>query len=499
MIEDVFLRGYPPELKEAPGNPEALKYGKLWERPEYRAHSPGEVLAQVFLQQARPKSGASVIDFGCGTGRGALMLAVLGGLNVTMVDFVGNCLDPEIREALATQAHTLRFLKTDLEKQLPIAAEYGYCTDVMEHIPPDKVDRVLDNILRSAQHVFFSIATEEDRCGALIGQPLHLSIHPFSWWLAKFSERQCVIHWSQELAGECLFYLSAWSSGQEILDSAKLNIEDEKIRANVRANCAAGWQQVKPHETNDLELIMLGGGPSMAEFEPTIRRMREEGAKLITLNGSYNWALDHGLKPSAQIIVDARPFNARFTKPVVDDCKYLLASQCDPACFEGLPKERTYLWHTAVGAIQDILKEHYELWWPVPSCSTVLLTGILLLRMLGFKRFHLFGCDSCLQEQSAKSIEQGAEDPDALPSAPSALLHHAYSQPENDSEFVVPVLVNGGRIFYCHPWMIGQAQSFIDLIKVFGDEIEIEIYGDGLLAHVLRTGAEAANVMKMSS
>ncbi len=63
--------------------------------PEYRVVAPGEHLAQQFLAQARPRKGASVIDFGCGTGRGALMLAVLGGLNVTMVDFARNCLDDE--------------------------------------------------------------------------------------------------------------------------------------------------------------------------------------------------------------------------------------------------------------------------------------------------------------------------------------------------------------------------------------------------------------------
>lgn len=462
------FQGHAPAVALHAGNPESLKYGRLWEMPAYRTVAPGESLAQVFLTQARPKRGAHVIDFGCGTGRGALMLAVLGGLNVTMVDFVSNCLDPEIRQMLETQPQTLRFLKADLEQPLPIAAEYGFCTDVCEHIPEDKVSRVLDNILKAAQHVFFSIATTKDHCGQLIGETLHLTVQPYSWWLQRFNERECVIHWSKEEAGACYFYVSAWSDGHSIVESARLNVTDEQIRANVQANCAGGWQHVQPHETNDVEVMMLGGGPSLIQFEHTIKQMRAEGKKLITLNGSYNWALDHGLIPSAQIIVDARAFNARFTKPVIEDCKYLLASQCDPSVLEGLPKDRTYLWHTSVATIEDILKTHYEVWWPIPSCSTVLLTGILLMRMLGFKRFHLFGCDSCLSDEKR---------------------HHAYAQPENDSELVVPVTVNGGRVFWCHGWMVGQCQSAIDLIKFFGEEIQLQIYGDGLLAHVLNTGA----------
>jgi hypothetical protein len=38
--------------------------------------------------------------------------------------------------------------------------------------------------------------------------------------------------------------------------------------------------------------------------------------------------------------------------------------------------------------------------------------------------------------------------------------------------------------------MVAQAHEFMDLIKFLGDEIELAIYGDGLLSHILRTGAE---------
>lgn len=462
------MQGGTPKLVIGAGNPEAEKYGKLWARPEYRQVAPGEGLAQLFLEIARPRRGASVIDFGCGTGRGALMLAILGGLNVTMVDFVANCLDEEIRDACTTQAHTLRFVKADLEKKLPVVAEYGFCTDTMEHIPDARVDQVLNNILRAAQHVFFSISIVPDGCGSLIGETLHLSVHPYSWWLDQFAKRECVIHWSNQDQNSCLFYLTAWSDGQKIVDAGILNTEMEKVRENVRHNANQGWQQVKPHKTNDVEVMILGGGPSVREFERDIKQKREEGVKLVTLNGAYNWAIEHGLKPSAQIMVDARPFNARFAKPVIEDCKYLIASQCDPSVFEGLPKDQTFIWHTSTELIKDILNEVYETWWPIPGGSSVLLRAIPLLRMLGFHMFHLYGCDSCLIESA----------------------HHVYSQPENDSETIIPVSVTGGRIFYCHPWMIAQAQELMSLIRYLGNEIELAIYGDGLLKHLLDMGAK---------
>ena len=120
-------------------------YKMMWERPEYRTFAPGEKAVFDFLSQAKPRRGSSVIDLGCGTGRGSLNLAFFGGLDVTMVDFAPNCLDADIVPMLETQKHVMRFLEHDLSQPLPVKAAYGFCTDVMEHIRPHHVDRVLDN------------------------------------------------------------------------------------------------------------------------------------------------------------------------------------------------------------------------------------------------------------------------------------------------------------------------------------------------------------------
>lgn len=465
--------GYPPKVIVSKDEDlerrlaERAKYEKMWAFQQYREVAPGESAATLFLSQARPKAGSEVIDFGAGTGRGALMLALLGGCKVKMLDFAENCLDEDVRNALTTQAHVLSFDLHDLNKPAKVSAQYGYCTDVMEHIPPQDVDRVLRNILKAAQHVFFQISCTDDACGALIGEPLHLSVHPYSWWHKKFQELDCTIHWSRDDGHTAIFYVTAWTSGTSVVEYGELNTSEARIIDNVKANLAAGWNEVAPHPTNDVEVMILGGGPSLNDHVEDIREKRAAGVKLVTLNGTYNWALEHGLTPSAQIMVDAREFNARFTKPVVDDCKYLIASQCHPSVLEGLPKDRTLLWHTTMAAIRETVNEARELWYGIPGGSTVMLRAIPLLRMMGFKRFHLYGFDSCLT---------GSD-------------HHAYAQPENDSEVVIDTIV-GGKVFKCHAWQIAQAQEFMDLVKFLGDELELEVYGDGLINHILRTGAE---------
>jgi hypothetical protein len=405
------------------------------------------------------------------------MLAIMGNLRVRMLDFALNCLDEDVRNALTTQSHMLEFWQHDLTKPVPFSERYGYCTDVMEHIPPEDVDQVLYNILIAAQHVFFQISCEDDVCGKLIGKPLHLSVHPYEWWLKKLQSLDAVIHWSADYGSHCCFYVSAWQGGQAFSDVGTLNVEESQVRANVTANVKGDWMQVAPHLANDDDVMLIGGGPTLNEHLDTIKQLRAEGVKLVTLNGAYNWALEHGLKVSATVVVDAREFNKRFVRPVQDDTKYLIASQCDPALFEGLPKDRTYMWHTSVELISDILDEHLkDGWYIVPGGCTVLLRAIPLLRMLGYKRFHLFGCDSCVAPQG----------------------HHAYPQPENDEACVIDAIV-GDRVFQCHAWHVAQAQQFIDLVEVFKDEIELEIWGDGLLKHIVTTGAKIAEASETAS
>lgn len=470
------VEGYAPVLTI--GITEHEKYRRLWmDHPEYREVSPGENIATLFLSIARPKPDSEVIDFGTGTGRGSMMLAFLGGCIVHMIDFVDGCMDEDVKNATVSQPTRLTFTQHNLTKPIPLAAQYGYCTDVMEHIPPVEVDKVLFNILKAAQHVFFQIACEDDVCGKLIGHPLHLSIHPFSWWLKKFKEFGAEIHYAKDYESHVVFYVSSWQNAKEVVKVGKLNVEEQRVVDNVKHNVALGFMQAMPMLPSPSDIMILGGGPSLPGQLETIKQLRSEGVKLITLNGSYNWALDNELKPSAQIVVDAREFNNRFTRRVIDDCRYLMASQVDPSTLEDLPRDRTYIWHTTAEMIRKELDDQYPIWYGVQGGSTVMLRAIPLLVMLGFRRFHLFGFDSCLSESKE---------------------HHAYSQPENDTEQVMSVVINGGpdakRVFKCHSWMLSQANEFMDLIKFMGDVFELEVYGDGLIAWILKTGASAADI-----
>lgn len=452
-------------------NPEVAKYKALWGRAEYRTVAPGEHAAMAFLSQAKMPKDAEVIDFGCGTGRGALMLALFGGAKVQMLDFTDNCLDPEVREALATQKGRLKFDVADLTHDITYKAAYGYCTDVMEHIPTVDVRKVLKNILAAAQHVFFQISCVDDVMGALIGEPLHLTVQPMSWWIQQLTESGAVVHWSQGDDTGCMIYCSAWHDAGEVVKVGRVNVDESIIDANVRENVLAGWRHAAPHDLQDREVILLSGGPSMRQNVREIAELRAAGAALVTVNGAYDWALRHGMNPSIQIVLDARQFNARFTRAKHSTCVYLIASQAHPDTLVGLPRDRTWLWHSGVSDKNEtLIREQTGNFFPIPGGSTVVLRSLPLLRMLGFAKIHLFGFDSCVAPEG----------------------HHAYEQPENDQEVTMP-LTCAGRTFSCTPWMVSQASEFRDLVRFMGDEIELDVRGDGLIAHMIKHGAELAH------
>jgi hypothetical protein len=263
-----------------------------------------------------------------------------------------------------------------------------------------------------------------------------------------------------------------WVAAEEIEMKGELNAGLDTVLANVKENIRLGFQQVQPYPTNDVDVMIVGGGPSLKDHIEEIRFLRRQGVKLVCLNNAYQYCIDHDILPSAFVMVDARPFNLRFVENVIPDCKYFINSQCDPAVFGRLleVKDQTYIWHTTNIELQDALKEVYPICYPVPGGSTVLLRAIPLFRMLGFKRFHIFGCDSCLEDGK----------------------HHAYDQKENDGQVVIPVKV-GEKIFYCNPWMVSQAREFIELIHSMGNVIELEVHG-GLLRQILKSGADRAAI-----
>jgi len=169
------------------------KYRLMWMFPVYRDISPGANVVQFFIDKFNPSG--KIIDFGCGTGKAAVKMKE-AGLQPLLIDFADNCRDPDA---------DFPFLEWDLTDPIPAETEYGFCADVMEHIPQDDVGKVIDNIMASSEKVFFQISTVDDLGGDLIGATLHHTVNNHNWWLDQFSAY--TVEYDQDLGIASVFYV----------------------------------------------------------------------------------------------------------------------------------------------------------------------------------------------------------------------------------------------------------------------------------------------------
>lgn len=159
---------------------EQEKYEKMWDIPEYRKNSPGEFLLGRWLAEVEPEVGMSINDYGCGPGRAAFKLFGMG-YDVKMFDIAKNSLDPIVEKQIGEKFTAVDL--SDPEADLPEErADYGYCTDVMEHLPEENVEGFIKNVAKTCNECFFAICLRDDHFGDAIGEDLHLTVKPFMWW-----------------------------------------------------------------------------------------------------------------------------------------------------------------------------------------------------------------------------------------------------------------------------------------------------------------------------
>jgi hypothetical protein len=264
------------------------------------------------------------------------------------------------------------------------------------------------------------------------------------------------------------------------------NVSNEIIMAQTAANIRRQLPQAQPHAPNGEVVALVCGGPSLKDTETDLVEAYWKGAKVVCVNGSYQWCIDRNIRPSCVVILDAREFNARFIETPVPGCRYLLASQCHPKVFELCADRDVTIWHacSACEPELELLNAFYfKHCFPITTGTTVAIRAIALMRMLGFQSFDIYGLDSCWLD--------GA--------------HHTYSQPENnrDNRYATWLRPEGrddlACRFECAPWHMKQAEDFEELMREYGHLFRLNVRGNGLIAAMMRIAGELGSIPKPES
>lgn len=260
--------------------------------------------------------------------------------------------------------------------------------------------------------------------------------------------------------------------GERYVPGIKVNHDAETAHRNIRSAVARGLKPLLPGALNDRPIAICGGGPSLLGMLSRIKRyQKDKGYAVLAVNGAWRPLADAWIKPDYVAIADAAPRMVGLVPKVLPWAEYLIASKCDPALFDALPKEQITLWHAWDGfgeekLLAEIIGER-EPWCVVSGGCTVGLRSIDLAWIKGHRRFELFGFDSSF----------------------SADQQHAYENVTDYGQVIECRAQGSDRTFLTSPQMARQVTDFLSLLNRWNERYPgttVRVHGDGLLPEAAR-------------
>lgn len=234
------------------------------------------------------------------------------------------------------------------------------------------------------------------------------------------------------------------------------NVSPELKQEYAAINLKRLVERFHTRDVREGTVIIVGGGPSLADTVDAIAHHKSRGAKVWATNNSYAYLVKHGIQPDAQVILDSRPENAAFLHPHPDVIYYLNVS-CHPSLFDKLEKCEVIMYDLSSAA----------------TGFSVGIKALYLAAFSGYRDFKLYGMDSSYRDDD----------------------HHAYAQTLNDGENVVDVIVDG-RKFRAAPWMAIQAGEFQQVAESLAEQgCTISVAGDGLLPWIANRMMHTPNIL----
>ena len=262
---------------------------------------------------------------------------------------------------------------------------------------------------------------------------------------------------------------------QPLKIQAKCVLDAQGRLEHIEQALERGLEEFGPSKPHDKEVCVVGSGPSVKKQIGKIKRLKEDGVMILAVKAAHDFLIKRGVIPHAALAVDPQDhiwkcFQKKLPKGEVERPAYLIASQSHPSTFDFLEDQRVILWHLLATSSAERLKGRHQ----IGGGSTSGSRGIVLSYMMGFRKFHLFGFDSCLEP---------GKNPDNM-------LRKIDGQKWGGEEKEkIMELVCEGKTFYADPAMAAQANEIQQVFAML-EGARFKAYGKGLIQTVIKSNAE---------
>lgn len=245
--------------------------------------------------------------------------------------------------------------------------------------------------------------------------------------------------------------------GKVLKFSFDCNVTQEMIVRNIAsAHKRTGAKWVEASDAHNGVAAILAGGPSLKSDHLRLRWLQQTGAKLFALNNVPAYLASVSVFPDAHVLLDALPSVTGFVRGMTKGERYY-SSQCDPSVLDAAGDE-LIIWNPYIQNIKEHVPEARDPF--VGGGTTVGTRAIGLAYMLGYRKIHVFGLDSCYQNGAG----------------------HAYHQGDHASLLTVTFM---GKKYKTPPQLLAQVEEFKNIVpELLANGCELIIHGDGLLPDV---------------
>lgn len=254
-----------------------------------------------------------------------------------------------------------------------------------------------------------------------------------------------------------------WGESHKIEYADSLNNDRQVMLDQFRENLKRDLPWFDETNTKRSALI-VGGGPSLQDVLPKLRFHRKYG-DIFALNGTHDFLIERGIVPDYHVLLDSRPENVCFVQKPHKKVTYLVSAFCHPSVFDALEGYKVILWMSDMEGVQSLVQgiQHKPVVL-IGGGATVGMKTMYMNYLMGYRKFHFFGFDSCYREEK----------------------NHAYPQPMNDKESRLTIDA-AGKQFVCAPWMAKQAMEFQGQARKLLDlGCEINVHGEGLISWIMQ-------------